>query len=280
MNDIPDITKLPIEIQSEIFSQDPELLLKSLQLTKNYNQILERNALKILCDIPFNVKEFRNYLNNNPTMFALYAYNSFINRESDEDYDFERELPYTISANLYIRNTEDKWKLINFNTSLETTIGLFEYTPFHYDYLTRQIINNIYNDNAQLFSDIDGAFDGDFDLLTYYRLCLARVKCMNLNPQYAKDETIKYFKALINDFNQKDLPSIVNLYCWLVPHIWILNLNISLIIGYSSFTINPENISRGDVNPDHYPEYDKMKKQNKMLVDFISQKVNHIEFFA
>ena len=245
MSSFPQFSSLPEELQSEILSLNPELILNSSLSSKSIYQLL-LNKLKTICHKPASTSELE-----------LMQYHNF--RSIFTTYEFITDNSMDIS--IYIKSPNGQLNKISLISTLLTNNITYKMT-----YRTDFITNSIDDPYSIFYDNVNGV-----DLLSYYYIMKQRISCNKLIPDYAKIMTRRKLNEMINKFDHGIKR--INLYLYLISHKWIFNLDCNdvlpplSLIGDLQFNL---------VSP-HSNEYQELLDEILILIDLINKNIDKLD---
>lgn len=183
-------SSLPHDLQKEILSSSGSILQHSLCLNKRYYQLLLPIALKQLGE-----QEISVYNGNDEVGW-------FLNDHSVPLYLWTEIYENCMTSSIRI-DFGNSFCLISINHN--SSYQLLRDTNF-------DILRN-FNKGAPIRTLTD--------VSTYFKVAKRRLSCVKANPDYAKIMTHRYLEAVIGVLAGNDF----KLYCYLLSHIWIFNLD-------------------------------------------------------
>ncbi len=207
-SEFPQFEKLPPELQKEILTWDRFTAASALRIASKYPALLAKDV----CENSITNREIAQYLSkHNVYQFMLFEPAS---RKIKPKYTDTSNLSVTTLYNL---SYPDIYSTIRITG--EAYFPRYEYSG---------IKAGVSRDHSFLLSYLAKEKSITYypDVLTAYRIYLNRKPCQTAN--YAKNATRVYFNDIVQYHTDLGGRYLVDLYCYLAGHVWILHLDINI----------------------------------------------------
>ena len=162
----------------------------SRQLSRGMHTASSLDYLESICNEPIKEDELNEYINNKITVGTVWGK---LDPMGFTIYTPLLEQGYTNDMSIYLGQSDD------------------EIDPVGHG---EEYVNKIYNPNIT-----------DYDLITTYRVLKARIGCISINPNFAKDKASQMFNDLVDQWYNKD--NLIYLYGYLYMNMRVMNLQIN-----------------------------------------------------
>jgi len=255
--------ELPSELQYHILEQglDHETKQMILSLMQTSKGMRER-FLNAICRRKISTIEFIRYLDERPQLFAFFKKDSSLDDELIYKYIGMLFSFFSQGINPNDPNTT-RYVLLDKIVSYYNEDGHLSVVMSDLGYVTIKSILEIIND----FTEVD--------LLTTYRILSHRLGCMNADPEYAKNETLRRLQEHINE-RKGSLYQMLSLYTYLIVNARVMNLlskEIHFDFGNEYIDLQYPNIIPEDLSFQFLESLTPMptEEQNKRLQSIMEQ---------